>query len=94
MESSLSHSHCYAKHWPTFWPQAFFRTVYSVTLLGGCRTLWDEREQTACIFATEERMRYQKSLNVSEVTIVVGSLWWHIVSTSLAGSIAQIIMSA
>ena len=53
-----------------------------------------EREQTACIFATEERMRYQKSLNVSEVTIVVGSLWWHIVSTSLAGSIAQIIMSA
>ena len=50
-------------------------------LLGECRTLWGEREQAACILATEERMRYQ---NVSKTTSAVGSLWWHIVSTSLA----------
>jgi len=31
-------------------------------------------------------MRYQKLLSVSEVTIAGGSLWWHIVGTSLAGS--------
>jgi len=33
-----------------------------------------EREQAACILATEERARYQKLLNVSEMTLVVGSL--------------------
>ena len=50
--------------------------------LDECRTLWGKCEQTACILATEERMGYQ---DVSKMTIVVaGSLWWHIVSTSLA----------
>jgi len=58
---------------------------YSIILLGECRTLWGEHEQAACILATKERMRYQKLLSVSEVTTVGGSLWWHIVSTSLAG---------
>ena len=52
--------------------------------LGQCRTLWGEREQAACILATEERMRCQKLLDVSEMAIIVGSLWWNIVSTSLA----------
>ena len=42
------------------------------------RTLWGEREQAACILATEERMIYQTLLSVSEVTMVGGSLWWHI----------------
>jgi len=40
--------------------------------------LWGEREQAACILATEDRMSYQ---NISEMTIVLGSLWWHIVIT-------------
>jgi len=30
-------------------------------------------------------MRHQKLLNVTEMTIVVGSLWCHIVGTSVAG---------
>ena len=42
------------------------------------RTLWGEREQAACILATEERMIYQTLLSVSEVTMVGGYLWWHI----------------
>ena len=39
--------------------------------------------------ATEERMRYKKLLNASEVavTVAVGSLWWQIVGTSLVGTI-------
>jgi len=32
-------------------------------------------------------MRYQKLLNVGEMTVVVGSLWWYIVSTSLQGHV-------
>ena len=59
-------------------------------VLGECRTLWGEREQAACILATKESMRYQKLL---EVTILVGSLRWHIVG-SLVGPIAYTIMSA
>ena len=44
---------------------------------------------------SEERMRYQKLLSVSKVTVVIGSLWWRkFVGTSLAGPIAQIVMSA
>ena len=35
-------------------------------------------EQAACILATEERMRYQKLLNVGEVTIVV-EVWSEVV---------------
>jgi len=55
-----------------------------------CRTLWGKHEQAACIEVTEERMMYQTLLNVSEVTIVVGSLWWHIFGSSLAGSMASV----
>jgi len=40
--------------------------MLSLLLLGECRTLWGEREQAACILATEERMRYQKLLSVSQ----------------------------
>ena len=36
------------------------------------------REQAACILATEERVKYQKLLNVREVTIVVG-VWSEVV---------------
>jgi len=46
-----------------------------------------KHEQAAYILVTEERMLYQTLLSVSEVTIVVGSLWWHILGTSLAGPI-------
>jgi len=51
-----------------------------VKSLGECRTLWGEREQAACILATEERMKYQTLLSVSNITIAVGSLWWHILA--------------
>jgi len=37
--------------------------------------LWGEREQAACILATEESTKYQKLL---EVTILVAR--WHIVA--------------
>ena len=57
--------------------------------LGECRTLWCEREQAACILVNKERIRYQKFLSVSKVTIVVGSLWWHIVGTNLAEPIIE-----
>ena len=53
-----------------------------------CRTLWGKREQAAFILATEERVRHQKLLNFTEMTIVVGSLWWHVVGTSVAGPMA------
>jgi len=55
-----------------------------------------EYEQAACILhvATEERMRYQKLLSLSNVTIVVGSLWWYIVGTNPVRSVVQIVTSA
>lgn len=40
-----------------------------------------KREQVACILATEEKLRYQKLLTVSRVTIVVGSLWCTLLAT-------------
>ena len=58
--------------------------------LGACRKLWGECEQAKCILATEERVMYQMLLSLSEVTIVVGSLWWHIFGSSLAGSMAGV----
>ena len=49
-----------------------------------CGTLWGEHWQVACTLALK-RMRCQTLLSVNRVTIVVVSLWWHIVTTSLAG---------
>ena len=57
-------------------------------ILGEFRTLWGECEQAAYILATKGRIRHQKLLCVSEVTVVVGGLRWHIVGTSLAWPIA------
>ena len=54
--------------------------------LGECRTLRGVCEQAACIIATKERLKYR---NVSEMTIAVGSMWWHIASCSLAWHIAS-----
>ena len=68
-----------------FWSKT--RCILSLTF-SIVRTLWGEHGQAAFILATEERMIYQTLLSVSEATIVVGSLWWHIFGTSLAGSIA------
>jgi len=56
--------------------------------------LWGEREQAASILAPDERVMYHTLLSASEVTIIVGSLWWHIFGISVAGPIAYMVMSA
>jgi len=62
-----------------FGPTKCHYTLHTISLHAGeCRALWGEPEQAVCISATEERMRYH--LKVSEVMIVVGSLWWHIIA--------------
>ena len=40
--------------------------MLSLLLLGECTTLWGEHERAACILATEEGMKYQKLLSVSQ----------------------------
>ena len=40
---------------------------------GGCKTLWGECEQAACISVTEERMKYAKLLTITKVTIAIAT---------------------
>ena len=44
--------------------------MFITALNGGeCRKLWDEREQAACILATEERMMYQDIRQTTGATL-------------------------
>jgi len=44
--------------------------------------------------ATKEKMGYEKLLNVSEITIVVGSLWWNFVYSMISSYVIVHVLSA
>jgi len=54
--------------------------------LGECTTLWGEREQAACVLATEERMKYQNDVNSCRKFVVASACGGtaQFASTSLA----------